>query len=139
MNFKTLILKSGSACMVAGAMVLAGCAALTPVTPEQAVKERAEAYWKARMAGQYEKSYALTPPSYRKVFTKEQFAQQFGTAASVTAIEVTTVECQPEKCVAKLKLTAKPMIIGVKLNSIDTYIDETWVKEDGQWWRFQDL
>ncbi|ADX47909.1 hypothetical protein Acav_4019 [Paracidovorax avenae ATCC 19860] len=139
MNFKTLILKSGSACVVAGAMALAGCAALAPATPEQAVKERAEAYWKARMAGQYEKTYALTPPSYRAAVTKEQFARQFGNAASVTAAEVTNVECQPEKCVAKIKLTAKPMIIGVKLNSIDTYLDETWVQEDGQWWRFQDL
>ncbi|MGP3505212.1 hypothetical protein [Paracidovorax citrulli] len=139
MNLKTLILKSGAACMAAGAVVLAGCASLAPATPEQAVKERAEAYWKARIAGQYEKSYALTPPSYRKAFTKEQFARQFGNGASVTAAEVTNVECQPEKCVAKVKLTAKPVIIGLKLNSIDTYLDETWVPEDGQWWRFQDL
>lgn len=139
MNLKKLSSKAVAAAMAAGALALAGCASLGPATPEQTVKERAEAYWKARIAGQFDKTYALTPPSYRKAFTKEQFARQFGSGASVTGSEVMDVTCQPEKCVAKVKLTAKPFIIGLKLNSIDTYLDETWVLEDGQWWRFQDL
>lgn len=139
MNLKTLSSKAIAAAIAAGALALAGCASLGPSTPEQAVKARSEAYWKARIAGQSDKSYALTPPSYRKAFTQEQFARQFGSGASVTGAEVTDVKCQPEKCVARVKLMAKPMIIGLKLDSIDTYLDETWVSEDGQWWRFQDL
>lgn len=139
MNFKPFSSKAVAAIMATGALALAGCASLGPSTPEQAVKDRSEAYWKARIAGQSDKSYALTPPSYRKAFTQEQFARQFGNGASVTSAEVTNVACEAEKCVAKVKLAAKPLIIGVKLNSIDTYLDETWVLEDGQWWRFQDL
>lgn len=139
MNLKKLSSKAIAAAIAAGALALAGCASLGPSTPEQAVKERAEAYWKARIAGQADKSYALTPPSYRKAFTQEQFARQFGSGASVTASEVTGVTCEADRCVAKVKLTAKPVIIGVKLDSIDTYLDETWVLEEGNWWRFQDL
>ena len=33
-------------------LVLAGCASLSPSTPEAAVEKRATAYWKARQAGQ---------------------------------------------------------------------------------------
>ncbi len=139
MNLKTLSSKALSAAVAAGVLTLAGCASMGPSTPEREVKERSEAYWKARIAGQSDKSYALTPPSYRKAFTPEQFARQFGNGASVTSAEVANVACEAEKCVAKVKLTAKPMIIGVKIDSIDTYLDETWVLEDGQWWRFQDL
>lgn len=139
MNLKNLSSKAVTAAMAAGMLALAGCAAMAPSTPEQAVKERSEAYWKARIAGQYDKTYALTPPSYRKAFTQDQFSRQFGNGAAVTGSEVTEVTCQPEKCVARVKLTAKPLILGLKLNSIDTYLDETWVLEDGQWWRFQDL
>ncbi|MDA8453514.1 hypothetical protein M4R22_01945 [Acidovorax sp. GBBC 3334] len=112
---------------------------MSPATPEQVVAQRANEYWKARIAGQYDKSYALTPPSYRKAYTREQFARQFGTAASVINAEVTGVQCELEKCSAKIKLTAKPFIIGLKLDAIDTYLDEAWILEDGQWWRFQDL
>ncbi len=139
MNFRTLSSKAIVAATTAGMLALAGCASLRPSTPEQAVKERAEAYWKARIAGQFDKTYALTPPSYRKAFTQEQFARQFGTGASVKSAEVTNVACEAEKCTAKIKLTAVPAIIGVKLRPIDTYLDEAWVLEDGNWWRFQDL
>ena len=65
---------------IAAAVVLfaAGCASLGASKPEDAVKQRAEAYWKARVAGQVDKAYELTAPSYRKVRTLDQFKMQFG-------------------------------------------------------------
>ena len=51
--FKTpltrLVVKPIAAAVV---MFAAGCASLGAAKPEDAVKQRAEAYWKARVAGQ---------------------------------------------------------------------------------------
>lgn len=121
------------------ASVLAGCASMAPSTPEAAVEQRANEYWKARQTGQVEKTYALTSPSYRKVRTFDQFRLQFGGAAAVKSVEVTKVTCDLEKCVARIKLSVTPALAGLKVGNIDTYLDETWLLEDGNWWHHQDL
>ena len=122
-----------------GALAMAGCAALAPSTPEQIVQKRATEYWQARMAGQVGKAYALSTPSYRKLRTEAQFKLQFGAGASVESAEVTKVACEAEKCSAKVKLGVKPALMGLKVGTIATYVDETWLLEDGLWWRYQEL
>lgn len=120
--------------------VLTGCAALKPDTPEQAVQKRATQYWQARIAGQSDKAYALSTPSYRKVKTEAQFKGQFGSGVNVEGAEVASVACEAAKCTAKMKIGVRPALVGMKeLGVISTYVDETWLLEDGQWWRHQDL
>lgn len=135
----TLTRGLGAGALAMSALLMAGCATMAPATPEAAVEKRATAYWQARQAGQTDKVYALTPPSYRKVRTLEQFRLQFGTAAAVKGVEVTKVTCEPEKCVARLKLSVTPALAGLKMGNVDTYLDEIWLLEDGQWWHHQDL
>ena len=62
-----------AAALALGALSVAGCASFGPRTPEQIVQERATDYWKARVAGQIGKAYALSTPSYRKLRTEAQF------------------------------------------------------------------
>ena len=122
-----------------GALAMAGCAALAPSTPEQVVEKRAADYWKARAAAQYEKAYALSTPAYRKLRTAEQFRLQFGAGASVQGAEVAQVTCEAQKCTARMKISIKPALVGLKLDTIATYLDEIWLLEDGQWWHYQEL
>ena len=130
--------RSGAFTLALGALTLAGCAADAPATPEQAVQQRATAYWKARVAGQVDKAYALSTPSYRKLRTEAQFKQQFGAGASVEGAEVNKVTCEAEKCTAQIKISVKPALMGLKLDTIATYLDEVWLLEDGQWWHYQE-
>lgn len=139
MATSTISRRIGASALALSALILAGCAAMAPTSPEAAVEQRATAYWKARQAGQIDKAYALTPPSYRQVRTLEQFRMQFGAAAAVKDVEVTKVTCEPEKCVARLKLSVSPALAGLKMGNIDTHLDEIWLLEDGQWWHYQDL
>lgn len=125
--------------LACAAVALSGCAALSPSTPEQIVQKRATDYWKARMAGQVDKAYALSTPSYRKLRTKAQFTMQFGAGANAEGAEVTKVSCEAEKCTAQVKLDVKPALLGLKIGTISTYFDEIWLLEDGQWWHYQDL
>ena len=130
--------RSGAFTLALGALTWAGCAAFAPATPEQAVQQRATAYWKARVAGQVDKAYALSIPSYRKLRTEAQFKQQFGAGASVEGAEVNKVTCEAEKCTAQIKISVKPALMGLKLDTIATYLDEVWLLEDGQWWHYQE-
>ena len=126
---------------IAAAVVLfaAGCASLGASKPEDAVKQRAEAYWKARAAGQVDKAYELTSPSYRKVHTFDQFKMQFGNGASIKGVSVVKVDCEAEKCTVRTKVEAAPTLMGVSVGTIATHLDEIWLLEDGQWWRYQDI
>ena len=126
---------------IAAAVVLfaAGCASLGASKPEDAVKQRAEAYWKARAAGQVDKAYELTSPSYRKVHTFDQFKMQFGNGASIKGVSVVRVDCEAEKCTVRTKVEAAPALMGVSVGTIATHLDEIWLLEDGQWWRYQDI
>ena len=127
------------AALAALGIALAGCATTTPASPEQAVEKRANEYWQARIAGQYEKAYDLSTPSYRKLRSAQQFKQQFGAGVAVKTAEVTRVLCEAEKCTATIKLGISPAVLRMKLDTIATHVDETWLLEDGQWWHYQDL
>lgn len=126
----------GATAMVAIAMV--GCATMS-ATPEQAVQQRSSEYWKARIAGDYAKAYSLAPPSYRKLHALEQYRMQFGSAATLKGAEPVNATCEVEKCTVRIKISAAPALIGMNLGTIDTHLSETWLLEDGQWWRYQDL
>lgn len=133
-------LRAASGIGIVGAVLaISGCAALAPATPEQAVTQRAQAYWQSRIAGKVEESYALSSPSYRKVRTLDQFKKQFGTGVSIEGAEVTKVSCEAEKCIAAMKISANPALLRMNVGTIATYVNETWVLEDGQWWRYQEL
>ena len=121
------------------AAVLAGCAAFAPETPEQIVEKRAAEYWKARVAGQVDKAYALSTPSYRKLRSEEQFKMRFGAGASVKSADVANVSCSAEKCTVKMKLGVQPALLRLNIGTVETYLDEIWLLEDGQWWHYQEL
>lgn len=129
----------GVAAFAFGMLALTGCAALKPAAPEQVVEKRVTAYWQARMAGQYEKAYALSTPSYRKLRTESQFRMQFGSSATIERADVKNIECEAEKCKVQLNLGVKPALPGVRLGTVDTFVNEIWLLEDGQWWHHQDL
>ena len=53
--------------VVAGALALAGCAALQPKTPEEIVTQRVEARWDALIKGDFPAAWAYTQPAYRAI------------------------------------------------------------------------
>ena len=119
------------------AAFLAGCAAMgggAGDASEAAVKERAQMRWDALIKGSYEGAYKLTPPSYRAIYTADQYRSKFGGALKWTGAEALSAECQAEKCVVVVNVSVRPMARGRAGAPVTTAINETWVKEDGQWW-----
>lgn len=139
MAIRTFNRRIGAITLALGAFALAGCAAFAPATPEKIVEKRATEYWKARAAGQVDKAYALSTPSYRQLRTEAQFKMQFGAGVAVQGAEVAKVDCEAEKCTARMKLSVQPPVIAAKLGVIESYLNDIWVLEDGQWWHYQEL
>jgi len=118
------------------ALVLAGCAT-TAATPELAVRERANALWTAKLAGDYDTAYTFMPPSYRAVTSLDRYKKGFGAAVKLIAAQVERVKCEePDKCVATTKIEARAVLQRASTPPIVTGYDEVWVRENGQWWLF---
>ena len=118
--------------------LLAGCATMGNQTPEQRVEARASAYWKARASADAKTAYSLMAPAYRGLKSEKDFVGDYGVGAPVKETAVSAVTCESDvSCTARISLTAKPMIPGLNMPLITTYLDDKWVLEDGQWWRFE--
>ena len=131
--------RAALAILAAGALALGGCAALTPKTPEQIVAERAEARWNALIQGEFEQAWTYTQPGFRAVVRQKDYSKRFGSAGQWRGVQVHSVNCEAERCTVKLRLTSRLMLPRLADRDIVGYIDEAWVREDGQWWFYQAL
>ncbi len=119
------------------AVLVSGCASLLSTGPEKVVQQRAQARWEALMAGEWRKAYQYMAPSYRALVEEKRYANQFGGGAAWRAAEVVKVACEQERCTVQMKVTYQP-VFGMRAGDVaTTHFDETWIREDGQWWMFQ--
>ena len=124
---------------IALTFALSGCESFAPQPPEKVVESRAARYWQARLEGKLDKAYTYAPPAFRAARTVEQYKSRFGSGAMIKAVEVYKVTCEPLKCTARMELTAQLNLPMINIDSMKTYVDEVWVLEDGNWWRFEEL
>lgn len=123
-----------------GSLVLlaAGCASFKPATPEEAVAQRAQAYFDAVIAKDYKTSYALHTLSYRDRYSYE--AHVLRTASSgvnyLTA-KVLQVSCQSaEACVAKVEVSYKAGGLRIPVEwPVTTMVEDRWAYIGGEWGR----
>lgn len=140
MTSSTALRRSISVALLGVSLLAAtGCAMLTPKTPEQQVSARATDYWNARRTGNFEKAYTYSTPAYRKTKSAKDYKQQFGGGADINNVGVHSVVCEPQRCEIRMRLSVTPALVGLKMAAIDTYLNEVWLLEDGQWWLFQGL
>ncbi len=120
--------------LASAAAVLAGCATFSG--PEGAVKSRANDFWQARLEGRADKAYELTTPSYRQLRTLQQYRVKFG-GLGAKSVDVDSVTCEAERCVARIKMAVVPPIATLRMDPIEMYSDDIWVLEDGKWWHYE--
>ncbi|HRN75288.1 MULTISPECIES: hypothetical protein [Ottowia] len=113
--------------------LLAGCAALQPKTPEQIVAERSLARWNALIKRDFAAGHAYYQPAFRAAFKPADVEQVDGPPRAHHA-RVQQVSCEAERCTARVvfKLNTRSARRGTW--EIETVRDETWVRQDGQWW-----
>ena len=120
-------------------LTLAACASFGGGGETQ-VSQRASERWKALVAGEFNKAYSYSTPSFREVVTADGFRSRHGSAVVWVGAEVVSVVCpEPAKCTAVIRLDYKPLKGGRTGAPFSTHLDETWLLEAGQWWVFQPL
>lgn len=123
---------------VAATLLVTGCATGTFGNPEEViVKERSHARWQALIKGDFEGAYKLAPPSYRAVYSLEQFRSKFGVSIKWVEAEVLRAQCDTSRCDVVVNVTVRPVTRGRVADPVIAAVDEQWVREDGQWWYFQ--
>lgn len=120
------------------ALLAAGCASLKPAAPEEAVAQRAQAYFDAVIANDYKTTYAMHVPSYRKRYSYEAHVlRSAGTGVNLLNARVTRVNCpSAEACVATLEVTYKAGgLRGAVDWPVSTILEDRWAYIDGEWER----
>lgn len=122
-------------------LALSACASLGSKPPEEQVSQRATERWKALIAGEFSRAYTYNTPGFKAVVTADGYRNRFGGAVMWVGAEVVRVTCAADsnKCDAVVRIDYKPMMVGTKGSPISTHVDETWLREDGQWWFFQKI
>ncbi len=130
--------RRGAGLALLAATVLAGCASLAPQTPEEQVRQRAEARWAALVKRDFDTAYTYAPPSFRAVVPQSKYGTRFGSAARWKGVQVHEVRCEPERCTVKLRVETEVLRAPFTGHVVTTYFDEVWVREDAQWWRYEE-
>ncbi len=125
--------------VVAGALALAGCAALQPKTPEEIVTQRVEARWDALIKGDFPAAWAYTQPAYRAIVKQADYAKTFGAGGQWRGVQVPQVSCEAERCTVRIRLTTRVTLPPFRGQELTGALDETWVREDGNWWYYQNF
>ena len=112
--------------------VAVGCAS-TPKTPEEEVRARATARWQALIDGKPERAYGYLAPTVRANLTQKEYINRHG-ATLATAARVRSVQCEAAECTVRIALDAKSPVPGMVGSTITTMLDESWVRQDGEWW-----
>lgn len=87
----------------------------------------------------FAQAYTFAAPSFRAIVPANAYQNRFGSAVIWLGAEVVRVECpEAEKCNARLRLDFRS-VPGRAGEKTSAHIDETWIKEDGQWWIHQTI
>jgi len=129
-----------SVAAVSASLVLGACSSLGLQTPQGQATQRANARWQALVASQFDLAYSYNTPGFRALVTPETYRGRIGSAVKWVSAEVSKVNCpQADKCDVQIKLNYKPILGGRAGDTYATYLDESWLLEDGQWWIYQPL
>ncbi len=115
-------------------LVLSGCA-IKPKTPEELVAQRAHARWQAQLRGDFQAAYAYLSPGSKAVVSPDLYRARTGGAVAYKDVEVASVRCETsEKCIATIRVRYEPIAMRQRIGIIESYLDETWLFDAGQWW-----
>ena len=126
-----------SACVIC--FTLVGCASLQPA-PEETVRKLATQRWQALLSGKFDQAYEFATPAFRKLRSVDFYrTNRSAVPVKWVSAEVLRVDCEPQRCVAKVKLITRPLMPGFNKLNLETGLEEVWIEEDGQWWMFEKL
>ena len=106
---------------------------LKPVAPE------AIAIGDVFIKGGFPAAWAYTQPAYRAIVKQADYAKTFGAGGQWRGVQVHQVSCEAERCTVRIRLTTRVTLPPFRGQELTGALDETWVREDGNWWYYQNF
>jgi len=100
------------------------------------LEQRVIARWDALIKKDFAAAYAFTSPAYRKLYTLNSFKSKFGNKAGWKRVEVVNVDFKGDNA-AIVSIILHFVYYTAQMDKpldMKTHIQESWVREDGQWW-----
>jgi hypothetical protein len=118
-------------------VLLSACATTPTASPEDIVKERAQARWDALLDGDFATAYSYYSPGYRSAMT----VVDFEIGIRMRKVQYRTAEyqghsCEKNVCTVRFKVgyqVAKP-VPGLGDWESDGMVSEQWIKSNSEWW-----
>ncbi|MDG4596944.1 MAG: hypothetical protein P9F75_14865 [Candidatus Contendobacter sp.] len=100
------------------------------------LEQRVAAKWDALIRKDFAAAYSFTSPAYRKLYSAEAFKRNFGDKVAWQRITVVDVNFQNDDAATvgiNLFVVYHDAQSGKPLD-MKTYVQEPWVRTEGQWW-----
>jgi hypothetical protein len=115
--------------MVVSLSGMLGCAAMKPATPEEVVRQRAQARWDALVKWDIKTAYGFLSPGSRATTTPEAYAaslrEGFWKSATVTKVECASADSCDADAIIEYDFQGR---------RTKTPLRETWIREGSEWW-----
>ena len=123
-------------------VLLAACASAPepvpePKTPQEALRERVEAYYQALIAKDYKGAYAFFTPGYRTTWSVTDHYQIHPIIGTWLSAEVLSVDCVNEQVcdvVVRTSFRFKEEVEPLGGQEIPMDLKHRWLKTDGDWY-----
>jgi len=126
-------IRSGVFCSMA--VCFAGCATMSPVSPEDQVRERAQQWLDALMSYDIERAYEFTSPAYRSAHGLRHYAKAYAGKDMWRSAEVSDVHCDLVAEFGQCDVTFLVTYRGFMMKEdMTTQLPQQWVKVDGEWY-----
>ena len=121
--------------------VAAGCASIGAGSrpAEQVVLERAQARWNALVDRDFGAAYAYLTSGYRAVVPLAAYRRQTTGPAQWESAKAQSAKCESARCIVAVEITFRIGLPGHADRVQSSFVDETWVLEDGQWFKYEAL
>ena len=99
------------------------------VEPQKMVADLAAARWEALIKGDFAKAYSYLSPGTRDVISLDLYKARTRGGIWKKA-NVDSVSCEQDKC--KVLMAIEYSYRDIK--SLESRLDENWLRQDGKWW-----
>lgn len=122
-------------------LLAAGCASTGtgPRPPEEIVQERAQARWNALVDRDFAAAYTYLTSGYRAVVPLAAYRRQSTGPAQWESAKAHKAKCEAARCIVTVEITFRIGLPGHADRVQSSFVDETWVLEDGQWFKYEAL
>ncbi len=128
-------LKRGVAALVLSVGVMgcagtgSGSASSAQIEPQKMVGDLATARWNALIKGDFAKAYNYLSPGTREVMSLDLYKAKVHGGKWKKA-NVDSVSCEQDLCSVLMAIEYSYRDI----KSLETRLDEKWIRQDGKWW-----